>query len=191
MAIVESRVKDGVLTLGTTPVDFSCQVTNARINTSYTDDGDSLETLCGDTIPPGRKLDTRSLAGTFVQDWTAAASITDYLWDHELEVVAFEYTPNVDGPTLTGQLRVEVPGETYGGDVNTRITSDFEFFIQGDVTRTAATLLLAQATATRRGELEDLTVAELQEMATGAGLPTSGTKAELVDRLVELEPVPA
>ena len=111
MAIVESRVKDGVLSLGTDPddIDFSCQVTNARINTSYTDDGDSLETLCGDTIPPGRKLDSRSLAGTFVQDWTAATSITDFVWDHELEEMAFTYTPNVDGPTLTGTLRVEVP----------------------------------------------------------------------------------
>ena len=138
MAIVESRVKDGVLSLGADPddMDFSCQVTNARINTSYTDDGDLLETLCGDTIPPGRKLDSRSLAGTFVQDWTAATSITDFVWDHELEEMAFSYTPNVEGPTLTGTLRVEVPSETYGGDVNTRITSDFEWFIIGDVTRT-------------------------------------------------------
>ena len=69
-------------------------MTNARINTSYTDDGDSLETLCGDVVPPGRKLDTRSLAGTFVQDWTAATSITDFVWDHELEEMAFTYTPN-------------------------------------------------------------------------------------------------
>ena len=36
MAITESRLKDGVLSLGTDPddIDFSCQVTNARINTS-------------------------------------------------------------------------------------------------------------------------------------------------------------
>ena len=86
---------------------------------------------------------------------------------------------------------MEVPAETYGGDVNTRITSDFEFFIQGDVTRTAATLLMAQATEGRKAELEGMTVAELQEMASGAGVPTSGNKAELVERLAELEPVPA
>ena len=41
MAIVESRLKDGTLTLGTAApdmIDFSCQVTNARINSTY-DDG--------------------------------------------------------------------------------------------------------------------------------------------------------
>ena len=82
MAIVESRLKDGELTLGTTPFDFSCQVTNARINSSYDDDGDAVETLCGDQIAPGRKLGSRALAGTFIQDWTApaASSITDYCY---------------------------------------------------------------------------------------------------------------
>ena len=105
MPVVESKVKDGLLSLGATPLDISCQVTNARINTSYTDDGDSLETLCGDTIPPGRKLDSRALAGTFVQDWTAETdSITEYVWDNELEEVPFTYTPNTAGPTLTGHI---------------------------------------------------------------------------------------
>ena len=94
MAIVESRVKDGVLTLGTTPVDFSCQVTNARINTSYTDDGDSLETLCGDTIPPGPETG-HPVAGGHVRAGLDGelSSITDYLWDHELETVRLRVHP--------------------------------------------------------------------------------------------------
>lgn len=140
MAITESRLKDGTLKLGTTPteLDFSCQVTNARINSSYDDDGDAVETLCGDMIAAGRKLGGRSLAGTFIQDWTAPAaeSITEFCYDHDLEVLAFEYVPNVAGPTLTGSVRIEVPAETYGGDVNTRITSDFEWTITTALTRT-------------------------------------------------------
>jgi len=140
MAITESRLKDGVLKLGTTPteLDFSCQVTNVRINSSYDDDGDAVETLCGDQIPAGRKLGGRALAGTVIQDWTAAdtASIVDFVWDHDLEVMAFTYTPNAEGPTITGEVRLEVMSETYGGDVNTRITSDFEWSITGEVTRT-------------------------------------------------------
>lgn len=142
MTITESRLKDGTLKLGTAPneIDFSCQVTNARINSSYDDDGDALETLCGDLIPAGRKLSGRSLAGTFVQDWTAATpalSIVEYCYDHDLETVAFTYTPNATaGPTLSGSLRVEVPAETYGGDVNTRITSDFEWSLTDALTRT-------------------------------------------------------
>lgn len=139
MTIVESRLKDGALTLGTAPddIDFSCQITNARVNTSYADDGDAQETLCGDLIAPGRKLDGRSLAGTFIQDWTATESIVDYCFAHELEEVAFSYQPNgAAGPTLTGTVRVEVPAETYGGDVNTRITSDFEWQMTTPLVRT-------------------------------------------------------
>lgn len=175
MAITESRVKDGELLLGTTPgQDFSCQVTNIRINSAYSDDGDALEVLCGDTVPPGRKLDSRSLAGTFVQDWTAAdpASLTKYLYAHDLEVVDFVYTPNAAGDTVSGQVRVEVPGESWGGDVNTRITSDFEWFLQGDPVFTPAVI-----------GLEALSLEDLKARAQAQGLPTSGTKAELVERL--------
>lgn len=141
MAITDSRVKDGVLKLGTTPAEFdvSCQVTNIRVNSTYDDDGDAAETLCGDVLAPGRKLGGRSLAGTVIQDFTAdaAMSFTEYVWDHDLEEVAFTYTPNATaGPTLTGTLRLEVPGETYGGDVNSRITSDFEWQCTSEVVRT-------------------------------------------------------
>jgi hypothetical protein len=151
MAIEESRLKDGVLTLGTTPgdMDMSCQVTNARINSAYDDDGDAVETLCGDQIPKGRKLSGRSLAGTIIQDWTAAAglSIVEYCYDHDLEVVAFTYTPNVAGPTLSGTVRIEVPAETYGGDVNTRITSDFEWQLTAPLVRTPPVVGTASARA--------------------------------------------
>jgi hypothetical protein len=135
--ITESRLKDGILTLGSAPgSDFSCQVTNCRINSSYDDDGDAVETLCGDTIPPGRKLGGRALAGTVIQDWSAATgSFIDYCWDNDLTVVPFSFTP-ATGTVLTGDCRIEVPSETYGGDVNVRITSDFEFGIIGDVVRT-------------------------------------------------------
>jgi hypothetical protein len=138
MAVIESKLKDGVLSIGAVPLDFSCQVTNARINSSYSDDGDAVETLCGDVIPAGRKLDGRSLAGTFIQDWTADAgeSIVEFCYDNDLDELPFTYTPNVAGPTLSGTLRVEVPAETYGGDVNTRITSDFEWALTTPLVRT-------------------------------------------------------
>lgn len=139
MAITESRLKDGTLTLGTAPgdIDFSCQVINARVNTSYEDDGSAQETLCGDLIAPGRKLSARSLAGTFIQDWTATESIIDYCYLNELADVTFTYSPNgATGVVLTGTVRVEVPSETYGGDVNTRVTSDFEWQMTTPLVRT-------------------------------------------------------
>ena len=150
MTIIESRVKDGVLKLGPTGTEFdvSCQVTNVRINSSYDDDGDAVETLCGDMIAPGRKLGGRSIAGTVIQDFTSAdvnGSFVDYCWDNDLTEVAFEYTPNIAGPTLTGTCRIEVPAESFGGDVNTRITSDFEFAITDAVTRTPPVVTAAEA----------------------------------------------
>jgi len=147
--ITESRLKDGTLSLGTAPgTDFACQVTNSRINSSYDDDGDAVETLCGDMIAPGRKLGGRSLAGTVIQDWTNATdSFIEYCWDNDLQTVDFSYMPNAAGPTITGKCRIEVPAETYGGDVNTRITSDFEFQITSAVTRTAPAAAAAQEPA--------------------------------------------
>ena len=97
MPITVSKLKDGTLKLGTTPeLDVSCQVTNCRITSSYSDDGNTLTTLCGDTAPPARKLDGRQLAGTVVQDFdkqATAGGVIDYLWLHELEDTAFHVHP--------------------------------------------------------------------------------------------------
>src|SRR5947208_14723700 len=99
MTVTESRLKDGTLTLGTAPgdIDFSCQVINARVNTSYEDDGSAQETLCGDLIAAGRKLSSRSLAGTFIQDWDPPESIVDYCFFPGREEVGSPYSPT--GPT--------------------------------------------------------------------------------------------
>jgi len=115
-------------------MDLSCQITNVRITSAYSDDGDTVTTLCGDTKPPPRKSDGHKLEGTLVQDFNvseATGGVIQYLWAHELEVVAYTYTPNDSGaPTITGTLQLEIPTETYGGDVNARITSDFVWNLQ-------------------------------------------------------------
>lgn len=133
MAIVESRLKEGTLVLGTAPstFDISCQLTNVRYTASYSDDGDSVETLCGDKIAAGEKVDGGTLAGTFIQDWTAPTGTSAILWlmDHDLEEVDYTYTPNADSSTFSGKLRVKLPGEFLGGDINTRLTSDFEWVV--------------------------------------------------------------
>lgn len=141
--IKESRLHNGVLQLGpvgTGQIDASCQVTNTRVTSSYSDDGSTLEVLCGDQVPAGRKLDGRQLQGTFVQDFDFAEAdggLVDYVWNHDLEIVEFTFTPNDAGaPTLSGQVQLEVPGDSYGGDVNTRITADFTWNVQGELART-------------------------------------------------------
>jgi hypothetical protein len=143
--INESRAKNGTLTLTAgapgTPLDVSCQVTNVRISTSYSDDGDAVTTLCGDTKSPPRKLDGHKLAGTIIQDFDLAEAdggVIDFLWNHSLELVDFEFVPDdlATAPTVTGKLTVEIPGDSYGGDVGSRLTSDFEWSIDGAPLRT-------------------------------------------------------
>jgi hypothetical protein len=133
VTITESRLREGTLMLGTSPdqFDISCQLTNVRYTASYSDDGDAVETLCGDKIAAGEKVDGGTLAGTFIQDWTApdGTSAILYLMEHDLEEVDYTYTPNPDGSTFSGKLRLKLPGEFLGGDVNTRLTSDFEWVI--------------------------------------------------------------
>jgi hypothetical protein len=132
--INESRLINGTLQLGPTgtETDFSCQITNVRITSAYSDDGDSVTTLCGDTKPPPRKLDGHKLEGTLVQDFDATGSVIAYLWANDLAVVQYTYTPNdtTTCPVITGTVMIEIPAETFGGDVNKRITSDFSWNMQ-------------------------------------------------------------
>lgn len=142
--INESRLSSGTLTLGPVSpdplaLDMSCQITNVLIDSAYEDDGNPVTTLCGDQKPAGRKLTGRSLKGTFVQDFDLSDGVVAYIWDHDLTVVAFSYAPDDTNLTITGDVLLEVPQETYGGDVNTRVTSDFVWGIQSVVTRTYGT----------------------------------------------------
>jgi hypothetical protein len=148
MTIVESRLREGVVELGTSPdvLDISCQLTNVRLTAAYSDDGEAVETLCGDKLAAGEKADGYTMAGTFIQDWTASpedASIIWFLMDHNLEEMAFTYTPNPEGPTMTGTLRVKLPAEFLGGDVNVRLSSDFEWTITSELVRTPPVVALA------------------------------------------------
>jgi hypothetical protein len=140
MAVVESRLKQGKLTLGgTMPVspatgpptggtEFSCQATNVTITPAFSDEGDLVETLCGDTVLPTTKTDW-SLTGTSIQDFDSPASFQKYTWDNNLVEVPFLWQPNTGTMEFYGI--VQVRALVVGGDVNTRITSDFEWPIKG------------------------------------------------------------
>src|SRR4051812_10755666 len=145
MTITESRLKTGVLTFGATPtpVDFSCQPTNVRLTPSYEDDGDDTETLCGDTIPAGKK-ETWVLAGTSIQDLDDPDGFISYCFTNRMKTVPFSWEPNTTGaPTYSGD--VVIVALEIGGDVNTRLTTDFEFDVSGDLTVTPAPVVPLEA----------------------------------------------
>lgn len=147
MTAVDSRLKRGTLLLGVTPgLDISCQVTNCRIKSNYNTD-DSQETLCGDVLAGATTLKSRSLAGTVIQDFDDDTGFIEWCFANDLTDQSFTFTPNQTGaPTYTGIVTVQVPDETSGGDVNTRLTSDFDWQMSG-LTRVYGTTATADAEA--------------------------------------------
>lgn len=142
MAITDSRVRNGVLSLGDTPIQFECQATNVRIVADHTQE-DGIETLCGDMSEPSLET-TYTLAITAIQDFDDPAGFVNYCFDETGTAVAFEWAPGpiLTSPTFSGicQIRaVEI-----GGDVAAQLTTDAEFPIIGKPTRTD---VVAQAVA--------------------------------------------
>jgi hypothetical protein len=131
--ITESKVKNGTLTLGGTAgvggTEFACQATNVRLTPSHDESGDEVETLCGDKLPPDVKT-TWSLAGTSIQDFDDPAGFIKFSIDNNLEDTEFSWQPNAGDTTVAGT--VQVRALEVGGDVNARITTDFEWPVQGD-----------------------------------------------------------
>lgn len=134
--VTESKIKEGVLTLGDPAVDFSCQPTNVRIEPTYAEDGDRAEVLCGTVLSPDTTR-TDTLAMSAIQDFEDAAGLVNYSWEHDLEKVPFTWQPTgATGPTYSGT--VEVRALTVGGDVNKRLSSDATWTIDGKAIRAEA-----------------------------------------------------
>jgi hypothetical protein len=178
MTIVESRLKTGTLTLGDEGAGgetFACQATNVRVTPSYDDDGDAVETLCGDEIPAGKK-ESWVLAGTSIQDFDDPDGFLAYCYLHAMETTAFTWTPNPDGLTWAGSCVVVALEE--GGDVNTRLTTDWEFDVVGRPTRTYAGAVAATgATAGTPGTFTPAGAAAPANLAAMTGITASPTTA--------------
>ena len=154
MAINESKLKTGLLTLGgvagvppalpTGGTEFACQATNVRIAPTFNEEGDSVETLCGDSLAPATTTEW-ALQGTSIQDFTYPASFLEYTWTNNLIQVPFIWKPNATGPTFSGL--VQIRALEIGGDVNVRLTTDFDWPIAGQPTVTWATAVSTGATA--------------------------------------------
>ena len=130
MTVIESRVKQGSLTIGGEV--FSCQPTAVAIEPSNEggDAGDDVEVLCGDKLSgaSGASL-AANLTLTAIQDFTAESgteSLIGYSWAHNAETVDFVWGPTAD-PQDEWTGKVTVQALNIGGDVNTRITSDAEW----------------------------------------------------------------
>lgn len=136
MSITESKLKVGTLTfvVGVAdPVSFACQATNVRITPDHNEDGDAVETLCGDKLTPDT-VRADALNITAIQDFTDPDGFVAFSWANDLDVATVSWKPNVDAPTYSGV--VQVRAVEVGGEVNKRITTDAEWPFQTAVTVT-------------------------------------------------------
>jgi len=133
MNATDSRLHKGTLVLGNPGKAFECQATNVRLTPTHEEEGDSVEVLCGDTLPPVKKR-SDVLAITAVQDFTDPEGFVAFTWANDLAQLDFTWTPNESGPTYAGV--VEVLACEVGGDVGARITTEAEWNVIGPVVPT-------------------------------------------------------
>jgi hypothetical protein len=128
----DSRVKKGKLTFTVddgsgsgTAVDFSCQPTAVAL-TPNTDEGDSVEVLCGDSLTTGGTT-SWTLDVTSVQDFDDPDGFVLWALANDGASADFEWLPNDTGdcPTFTGTVTVRPMA--IGGDVATQNTSDISW----------------------------------------------------------------
>lgn len=133
MALIDSRLGPGTLSLGTT--EYGAQISNVRLVPSH-DEVDGTPTLA--TPEPASTVKTKwALSGSAIQDWESATGFVEYCRDNNGVAVAFTWVPNTSkGVTFAGECVVKAV--EIGGDINAQISTDFEFQVVGSVTRTDA-----------------------------------------------------
>jgi len=133
MTIIDSRVRDGVLTLD--GVSYATQATNVRITPSHEEQGARLEVLDGSEIMPAlRRRNTLALEA--IQDFDDAEGLIAFSWTTDTTEQTFSWTPGPSAPTYSGS--VQVLAIEVGGQVGERLTTTAEWEVVGDVTVTPA-----------------------------------------------------
>lgn len=130
MTIKTTKVGPGTLSIGesTNLMQFESQARAVTL-TPKVETSDPFYVLSGEQSE-GDRDESWTLKGTFVQDFGAADSSTEWLFDHRGERHPFTFTPSTaTGRQVTGELIVEAI--EIGGDANTKPTSDFEFVVVG------------------------------------------------------------
>lgn len=127
MPITDSRNKGGTLTLDAQP--FAKQMTSVALTPATDEEGDAVEALDGSTIDPD-EVTSWALDLGAIQDFTDAAGFVQFAFENAGDVVPFAWAPRgADGPTFSGNVKVRAV--TIGGGVNTRLTSDTSWPVQG------------------------------------------------------------
>lgn len=155
MAVSVTRFGPGLFKLGTAPgTDYTCQVQSMGVIPNK-DEGDTIQTLCGDSVPGSIVYDF-TLEGTVLQDLALAAGLVKFTWTNKGLPIPFSFTPStaaitaVNGTVIIDPLSIG----TSDGAVGDVLTSDFSWACVGAPVVTWATVELDDTEA----ELDDATV---------------------------------
>lgn len=121
----------GTFVLGSvgTQLDISCSLTDIKFS-AEAESEDSEMVLCGDMVA-GSRTYTWTVSGTLFQD-IEADGVIDFSWKHAGKEMPFKFVPDAASlATVKGKVIVD-PIE-YGGTVNQKNKSDFEWTAVGDV----------------------------------------------------------
>jgi hypothetical protein len=133
---------EGTVTVGATPLDFSCEVRGGRVTHTYNDVGEERTMLCG-TVRPSSKTRTDGLSFDLENDLTSAG-LYAYLITNDLTEQPFVFTPNdADAASWAGTVQVTLPEEIGADEFGSPIASSVSWAGVGAFTFTAATVVAA------------------------------------------------
>jgi hypothetical protein len=135
----------GTIKLGLTAAptqEYGCQVINWSLD-PVPNTTQRPGTFC---VPPLTKNAASSwqVAFSYLQDWGAANSISQFLFDNDAQLVFFEFTPDVDDVPVASGSFYAVAG-SYGGDAGTSWQSTGTMAVEGVPVFTAPVALAAFA----------------------------------------------
>lgn len=129
MPVKYTRLGNGTLTVGATPLDISSQIVGCSLTSSISA-GDTVTVLTGEQLNSGLSTET-TLTGSIILD-PNTGGIGEFSWQNHGTIVPFVFTPNTaSGMIASGELmiaRLDIGADEYGALLN----PDFEWTVSGD-----------------------------------------------------------
>lgn len=126
MPAVVTPLGPGLVTIGTSPLDFTCEVVGASITHEYEQVGEERTRLCGDIVSASEQRRDGFTAS--LENDLAAGALYDYLQNNDLTDADFEFTPNnTVGAKWSGSVRLRLPASIGADSFGEPIASDIDW----------------------------------------------------------------
>lgn len=141
MAAVVTPLGPGTITVGTAPLDFSCEVVGAKITHEYEEISEAKTRLCGTAIPA--QEERRDGFTAEIENDLTAAGLYAFLQTNDLTTQDFSFVPNTGVGAVTqaswdGQITAKLPADIGADEYGQPIASSVEWPAVGALTFTAA-----------------------------------------------------